>query len=431
MSENRRSFLKQTGVGVAGATISHTASQYAPAAGANERVNIGLIGCGGRGVKLGKVMGAHPQAAIRYVCDPDEHRAARAQEATGADDAVTDLRRILDDKSIDAIVIAACDHWHAPAAVLGCDSGKHVYVEKPCSHSVREGRLIVEAARRNDRLVQHGTQSRSANSKQSAIQLLRDGVIGDVLIAKHINSQKRSNIGHHQASGPPPHLNYDLWVGPAEWSPFQSNYVHYNWHWFYNFGTGDIGNDGVHGIDVARWGLGVETHPSFVAGYGSKLYFDDDQQFPDTYQITFEYPGGGSVGDRRLLIYEQRIWSPYHEHQDASHIIFYGTDGMMKVCRSTIEVYGPKNKPLQTIAIGADDSAHQNNFIAAIREGEKLHAEIAVGHLSATLCHLGNIVSRVNRAVQFDPDSEQIVGDDQANALTQRKYRKDHWARLS
>ncbi len=427
--QNRRSFLKRTGTGVAGAALLSSSIRSAKAQGANERVNVGLIGCGGRGITVAKAIGAQEDAAVRYVCDPDDQRAARAKEATGADHAVADLRRILDDKSIDAIVIAACDHWHAPAAILGCDAGKHVYVEKPCSHSLREGRLIIEAARRNKRVVQHGTQSRSAETKQMAIKLLRDGVIGDVLVAKNINSQKRADIGHRQPSPPPPHLNYDLWVGPAEWLPYQTNYVHYHWHWFYNFGTGDIGNDGIHGIDVARWGLGVETHPSFVTGYGSKLYFDDDQQFPDTYQITFEYPGDGTIGNKRLLIYEQRIWSPYREDEDSNHTIFYGTKGMMKFGKSRPQVFGPKNERV-TIGFTAEDreDAHQRNFLDAIRNGVELTADIEVGHRSSTLCHLGNIVSRTGRAVKFDPSSEQIVGDDEANALTERKYRDGHWA---
>ena len=202
--------------------------------------------------------------------------------------------------------------------------------------------------------------------------------------------------------------------------------MHYDWHWFYNFGTGDIGNDGIHGIDVARWGLGVETHPSFVAGYGSKLYFDDDQEFPDSYQMTFEYPADGTVGSKRLLIYEQRIWSPYREDGEDTHTIFYGTKGMLK---SGWRLFGPKNEPRTMDNLPTDaKNAHQRNFLNAIRTGEVLNAEIEFGHLSSTLCHLGNIVARTGRSVRFDPSSEQIVGDDQANELTRRKYREDHWA---
>jgi len=427
--QDRRTFLKSTGTGVAGAAMLTTALPLARAQGANERVNVGLIGCGGRGIQVASAMGNQDDAAVRYVCDPDNRRAAQAKESTGAEFAVSDLRRMLDDKSIDAVVIATCDHWHAPAAILACEAGKHVYVEKPCSHSVREGRLMIEAARRNKRVMQHGTQSRSKASTVAAMHMLHEGVIGDVLVAKHINSQKRANIGYQKPAQPPNHIDYDLWVGPAPWRPYQSNYVHYHWHWFYNFGTGDIGNDGVHGIDVARWGLRVDTHPSFIAGYGSKLYFDDDQQFPDSYQMTFEYPADGAVGNKRLLVYEQRIWSPYREDGAGTNTIFYGSDGMLKLTETGMQLSGPKNKP-RTFAQLPDDreDAHQRNFVDAVRKGEPLNAEIEVGHLSSTLCHLGNIVARTGRAVRFDASSEQIIDDKQAHALTRRKYRENHWA---
>jgi predicted dehydrogenase len=339
------------------------------------------------------------------------------------------MRRIFDDKTVDAIVIASCDHWHAPATIMACNLGKHVYVEKPCSHNVHEGRLMVEAARKNSVVVQHGTQSRSNRGRQKAIQTLRTGVIGDVLVAKHVNSQRRANIGHREPSNPPDHLDYDLWVGPAEWQPFQSNFVHYHWHWFYNFGTGDIGNDGVHGIDVARWGLGVTTHPSFVTGYGSKLYFDDDQEFPDTYTITYEYPGAGKVGEKRLLVYEQRIWSPYRQDAEGNSIFFYGTEGMMTIGRSGVRAFGHNNKLISHEELVPSGEEHQRDFLDAIKDRTKTpNADIQVGHLSSSLCHLGNIVSRIGRSVRFDPQTEQIPGDDEANQLLHRKYRTGHWA---
>ena len=204
--------------------------------------------------------------------------------------------------------------------------------------------------------------------------------------------------------------------------------MHYHWHWFYNFGTGDIGNDGVHGIDVARWGLGVQTHPSFVTGYGSKLFFDDDQEFPDTYSVTFEYPGDGKVGQKRLLIYEQRIWSPYRENADGHSIFFYGTKGMM-VFGPRIQVFGPNNKLVREEAMHSDGDAHQRDFLDAIQDRTRRpNAEIQIGHLSSSLCHLGNIVARTGRAVRFDPKTEQILGDQEAAELLGRKYRQGHWA---
>jgi predicted dehydrogenase len=425
---SRRRFLQHVGLAV-GVASSEFAGRSSTAQDANERIVIGVIGCGGRGVLLGKVFNSQPDARVAYACDPDGDRAASAKSATGADRAVADMRRILDDQSVDAVVIATCDHWHAPAAILACKAGKHVYVEKPCSHNVREGRMIVQAARENNVVVQHGTQSRSGRERQTAVQMLEEGAIGDVLIAKHVNSQKRANIGHRSPSTPPDHLDYDLWVGPAEWVPYQSNFVHYHWHWFYNFGTGDIGNDGVHGIDVARWGLGVETHPSFITGYGSKLFFDDDQEFPDTYNITYEYPGGGRPGQKRLLIYEQRIWSPYRQDADGNSIFFYGTNGMMTLGRNGIQVFGQNNKLVKQEKLSGPDDAHQRNFLQSIKDrSRRPNADIEIGHLSASLCHLGNIVARVRRAIAFDPTTEQIVDDDEAAQLLGRKYRADHWA---
>ena len=423
----RRAFLKHAGAVATVASVA-SSSKTSTAGDANERVVVGVIGCGGRGVQLGKIFDDQPDATVAYVCDPDRDRAGRAKAATNADHAVADMRRIFDDASVDAVVIASCDHWHAPAAILACEAGKHVYVEKPCAHNVREGRMMIEAARKHGVVMQHGTQSRSSQSKQTAVEMLREGTIGEVLVAKHVNSQKRSNIGRRKPSEPPANLDYDLWVGPAEWREYQSNYVHYRWHWFYNFGTGDIGNDGVHGIDIARWGLGVRTHPSFVTGYGSKLFFDDDQEFPDTYSVSFEYPGSGEVGQKRLLIYEQRIWSPYREDADGNSTFFYGTNGMMVIGRG-IQVFGPDNEPLRKEDLSADRDAHQRDFLDAVKDPtQRPNAEIEIGHLSSSLCHLGNIVAQARRAVRFDPKTEQIVGDEEAARMLGRQYRHDHWA---
>jgi len=379
-------------------------------------------------VGLGGICDGQDDSTVAYVCDPDKNRAEHAKKRTNADHAVADMRKIFDDKSVDAVLIASCDHWHAPAAILAANAGKHVYVEKPCSHNILEGRAIINAGKKNNVVVQHGTQSRSSPSKQKAMQALRDGEIGDVLVSRHVNSQKRSNIGHQTPSDPPAHVDYDLWVGPAAWRDYQSNYVHYHWHWFFNFGTGDIGNDGVHGIDVARWGLGVETHPSFVTGYGSKLYFDDDQEFPDTYSLAFEYPGDGKVGQKRVLIYDQRIWTPYNEDPEGNTTFFYGTKGMMTIGRK-IKVFGPRNQLIREEELTRGDKIHQRNFLDAIKDRSLVpNAEINTGHLSSSLCHLGNIVSRTGRAIRFDPQTEKIIGDEEASKLLGREYRKDHWA---
>jgi predicted dehydrogenase len=211
--------------------------------------------------------------------------------------AVSDLRRVLDDRTVDAVVVATPDHWHAPIAIMACEAGKHVYVEKPQSHNLRESRLLVDAARRNKVVVQHGTQSRSSPLIAGAVQMLREGVIGDVLVAKAWNIQRRGNIGRAAPSDPPPGLDYDLWVGPAEWMPFQKNRFHYDWHWWYNFGTGDIGNDGTHEIDYARWGLGVEGLPTTVTGRGASTSSTTTRSSPTRRPVRSSGPATAALAD--------------------------------------------------------------------------------------------------------------------------------------
>jgi predicted dehydrogenase len=291
--------------------------------------------------------------------------------------------------------------------------------------------LLVEAARRTNRVVQHGTQSRSMAFVAHAIKLLHEGLIGDVLIAKAINVQKRKDIGHASASEPPAGFDYDLWLGPAPYVPFQTNRHHYTWHWWYAFGTGDAGNDAVHEIDTARWGLGVETHPSTIAAIGGKYYFDDDQQFPDTQNVLYEYPGDGKVGNRRQLILEMRIWSPYYPAGFDNGVEFYGTEGWAQLSkRGIFKVFDAKNKPrpVTDLPPRGPGNAHQRDFADAVRSGTKPSAEIAIGHVSATLCHLGNIAARLGRSLRFDPATEQIVGDEEAAGLARRTYRDGHWA---
>jgi predicted dehydrogenase len=418
---SRRAFLKHAGVG----SLVIGLAGASRAAGANDKVVVGLIGCGGRGRRFFEY--------ADYVCDPDALHLSEAAKQAGIDAsrAVTDMRRLLDDKSIDAVVIATPDHWHAPAAILALQAGKHVYVEKPCSHNFRESQLLVEAARRNDLVVQHGTQQRSSPLMRDAIAILRDGAIGDVLIAKAWNVQLRPNIGHTQPSEPPNGLDYNLWVGPAEFLPFQPNRLHYDWHWWYPFGTGDIGNDGTHEIDLARWGLGVDTLPSKVAAIGGKYFHDDDQQFPDTATCIFEYPGDGNVGHRRQLLFEMRIWSTNYPHNCDTGVEFLGTNGKMMISkRGKLEILGPRNRAIKQERFEfAKNMEHMDNFLATIRSGGTPNAPIEEAHRSVALVHLANIAVRTGRSLTFDPADEQIVGDEEASQFLKRVYRQGgHWA---
>lgn len=431
MSEtDRRDFLKQAAATTALAAAGASAAHAAPA----EMLNIALIGCGGMGNSHLQLLVRRKDVRLAYVCDVDAIRLAAAVKfaetaGAGSPKAVKDLRHILDDKTIDAVWIATPDHWHCPAALLAIAAGKHVYVEKPVSHNFREGQLLLAAARKQNRVVQVGMQSRSTEHVRRGVELLRAGAIGEVLVAKAWNSQLRRNIGHQQPIEPPMHLDFDLWLGPAPTRKFQANLLPGIWRFWYDFGVGDIGNDGVHDIDIARWGLNPIGQPSTIAALGSKFFFDDDQQFPDTQYCVFEWPGDGRVGNKKQLIFEQRDWSPYVQEGAENGCAFYGTEGMMLLAKSgDLQVFGPRNKPGEKLTGAPNLPAHHQNFVDCVRSGARPNADVQEGHLSASLCHLANIACRVGRTLHFDPQAEQIVGDEPAAKMLHRQYRESHWA---
>ena len=434
LQSSRRDFLSTTAAGAAG--VAFAGAHAVQAAGANNKIVVGLIGCGGRGPGVAQGFTGLSGVEVAAVCDPDAARLAEAAQKfkIKPERAVGDFRRILDDKSIDAVIVATPDHWHAPASILACDAGKHVYVEKPCAHNFREGQLLVQAARRNDRVVQHGTQQRSSRATAGAIQMLREGIIGEVLSAKAWNIQKRDNIGHAQPSTPPKGFDYDTWIGPAAMVPFQKNRHHYNWHWWHDFGTGDMGNDGVHDLDYAVWGLGVETHPSRIVSLGGKYFHDDDQQFPDTQTAVFEFDGDGSFGSKRQLVFEMRLWDTNYPFNVDSGAEYYGTEGKMFYSkRGKLQVWDRRNrridKPKPKNEIPLKIANHVEDFIDAIRTARRPNADIEIGFRSAALCHLANIANRLGRMVNFDPSAETVIGDEEARAMLTRKYREGgHWA---
>ena len=429
----RRQFIKSSSASISALATVHLTSGLR-AASPNDKVSLGIIGPGGMGRNHIGNLNKRKDVHIAFVCDPDSNHQAKAanmiESGTGIKPKqLGDMREMLEVKSVDAVFIATPDHWHAPAAILAAEAGKHVYVEKPCSHNVREGRLMIEAARRNRRVMQVGTQSRSTRHVQRAMELLHNGAIGRVLVAKAWNSQKRSSIGKAKPGAPPAHLDFDTWLGPTPKVSYQSNMLHGIWRWWHAFGTGDMGNDGVHDLDIARWGLGVTTHPSRIAALGGKYFFDDDQQFPDTQNVLFEYEPNTEGGRPRQLIFEQRIWAPYFEQGYENGDAFYGTDGLMLLGKhGGWKLFGPRNKLREQMSGSPDLRAHHDDFFRCIREGSTPNADIEIGHLSSSLCHLGNIATRVGRVLEFDPKREQIIGDDEANALVTRKY-SDHWGR--
>jgi predicted dehydrogenase len=415
-------------MGIAAATL--LSPNRARAANASERVRVAVIGCGNQGKAHFRSLTTLKDAHIVYACDLDQERLAAGVEMSGGAKPMADFRRILDDTSIDGVTIATPDHWHAPIAIMALDAGKHVYVEKPCSHNIREAQLLREAASRTGKVVAHGTQARSSPSMQQAMSLLRDGVIGDVLQARCWNWQMRKDIGRLKPSAPPSGVDYDTWVGPAEWMPFQANRFHYDWHWWYNFGCGDLGNDGIHEFDYALWGLGVDTHPTVISAAGGKYFFDDDQQFPDTQQVTFEY--GDAVGKRRMFVFEQRLWSTTYPYNVDSGAEYIGTKGKMFISkRGKFEVRGERNAPIDVKLDSAPKSEvaeNQQNWLDCIKSGGVPNANIEIAARTTIAAHLANIATRLQRTLRFDPASEKIIGDAEANELLTRSYREGgHW----
>jgi predicted dehydrogenase len=394
----------------------------------NDRIRLAMIGVRGRGRALTQEFLNVPGVEIAALVDPDarvfERVSKVVDDKTGRKPVVhADLRRVLEDKNIDAVVVATPDHWHGPATLLACAAGKDVYVEKPCSHNLREGRLMVDASVRHQRIVQVGTQARSRGTTQQAIDYIHSGKIGKVRMAKAWNVQLRDNIGHQPDATPPKEVDYDLWVGPATLLPYRENRFHYNWHWWWNFGTGDMGNDGVHQMDIARWALRVDA-PVAAAGWASKVFFDDDQQTPDSMNITFTYPGG------EAMIFEQRIWTPYGMSDQENGVAIYGSEGMVEIGRWSgkwgYRVFDAKGKLVDTVQ-AAGDEGHAQNFADCLRSRKLPNATIATGHTSTLHAHLGNIIARTGRNLKFDPATERIAGDPEATRLLGRSYRK-HFA---
>ena len=365
---------------------------------------------------------------MKTVCDIDERLFSQARKLKSDFDGKelkfeTDIRRVLDDRDIDAVSIATPNHWHALMAIWACQSGKDVYVEKPVSHNVWEGRQIVEAARRYQRIVATGTQGRSSPHVRSAINLLHEGAIGDVYMAKGLCYKPREGIGRKADRQTPAGVHFDLWLGPAPQRPFNENLVHYNWHWFWDFGNGNIGNQGVHEMDMARWGLNKKEHPRTIQSVGGYFVFDSDQETPNTQLSTFEWEDG------KILQFEVRGLHTNAEDKIRIGILFYGSQGWMHLDGKGFRTYlGRKNEPGLRMDKVTDKTAsgrHRENFIKAVRtrKVEDLSADILEGHMSSSLCHLANIAHRVKRRLVFDCHAENFVGDAQADGYLIRNYR--------
>jgi predicted dehydrogenase len=333
---------------------------------------------------------------------------------------ITDFRKALDDPGIDAVSIAAPDHWHTPAAILACAAGKHVYVEKPGSHNGQEGELIVSAARKHNRVVQMGNQRRSWPWVIDSISALHAGELGKLFFARCWYTNHRPSIGHGKTVPPPEWLDYSLWQGPAPERPYHDNVIHYNWHWFWNWGTGELGNNGVHSLDLARWGLQVDV-PRRVTCGGNRYHYHDDWETPDVYVASFDF------GDKGIA-WEGQSCDPHGFEGTGFGVNFYGEKGYMNIGTSSSKFYDLNNKLVREIraqqdAITGFDSLHFSNFLETIRGNGRLNSAIEDGQKSTLLCHLGNIAWRTGHTVNYDSAAGGIVGDPEAGALWKREYR--------
>ncbi|WP_321476969.1 Gfo/Idh/MocA family oxidoreductase [uncultured Paludibaculum sp.] len=404
--------------------------------GANDKVRIAVCGVRKRGWDHVRQFAKLPNVEVAAICEVDENvlnGRLKDMEKLGLPKPKTyfDVRKLLEDKSIDAVSVATPTSWHALIGIWACQAGKDAYVEKPCSHNWWEGKQLVAAAKKYNRIVQHGTQGRSRKSGMEAMTKLHEGLIGDIYMARGLCYKRRDTIGKAPAEPTPAGVHYDLWTGPAPLRPFTRNHFHYNWHWFWDYGNGDLGNQGIHQVDMARHGMQLKF-PNKITAMGGHFVFDDDQETPNTLSCAFQYDLPG--GKRKMIEFEVRHWITnreaeigtdfmYSKGQGPNTIgtIFYGANGYLAVGdEDTLNGYrsyiGKDMIPGPTNHEGGD---HFANFIDVVRsrKQEDLHAPIEEGHISCTLVHLANASYRLGRTLNFDPATEKVIGDDAANRL--------------
>jgi predicted dehydrogenase len=420
-SSSRRDFLAQGAALAAGLS----AGSYLRAADApNKKLAIAVMGLSRGMAHVNACLGL-PDVELAYVCDVDSKRVEKALESISKSaskparmpQGVKDFRKILEDKNVDVLTVAAPNHWHTPAAILGCQAGKHVYVEKPGSHNVRESEMIVEVARKTNRVVQMGNQRRSWPAIIEAIEKLREGAIGTVRSSRCWYNNKRPSIGKGKEMSPPAELDFSLWQGPAPERPYLSNVVHYNWHWRWHWGGGELANNGIHALDIARWGLGVDC-PKRVTCGGGRYHYQDDQETPDTTLATFDF------GDKVA------IWDGSSCHQRSAEglnfVTFYGDKGELAMSGgASYKIFDLAGKEVSKGNSAGSDRVHFQNFFDCIRSSKRPNSDIEEGQKSTLLCHLGNIAYRLGRTLTIDPKTREIVGDKEAAALRGREYRKE------
>ncbi|WP_109830193.1 Gfo/Idh/MocA family protein [Reichenbachiella versicolor] len=436
--KSRREFLKNTVISAAGLTMMSSASAFGKIIGANDNINIAIIGTGGRAHGLAQAAGIVKQMTVSHICDVDQKRVQKFQgfckDKLGYEpEMVQDFRKILDNKDVDAIAIATPEHWHAPMAIMGMQAGKHVYVEKPCSHNPYENELLVQVQAKYGKVCQMGNQQRSSFTSAMAKKDIMDGVIGEVYAGKAFYANTRKSIGKGKKVSVPSTLDWELWQGPAPREDYRDNVHPYNWHWFRTWGTGEIHNNGTHEIDICRWMLGVD-YPTRVVSTGGRLHYkNDDWQWFDTQIASFEFDNG------KMITWEGRSCNGYRPSGGRGTTI-HGTEGTIKLDRAKYELLDLKGKKIKTEwenknAKAANDTAdltgfdtlsvnHMNNFAMAIIKNESLKAPIADAAISTQLCHLGNIAQDLKVSLDVDPKTGKVIGNKDAKKMWKRDYEK-------
>lgn len=429
---SRRGFIKKTAVTGTGLAMGFSAKSYNRILGANDRINFGFAGLNGRGNALMAAVKETTNAEIVALCDVDskvlEKVKGKAKEKMGASTtAYKDYRKMLASKDIDAFAIATPDHWHAPMAIDGVKAGKHVYVEKPCCHNPAEGELLVKAQQKYGMQVQMGNQQRSGAVTQQAIQLIHEGLLGEVYHGKAWYANTRGSIGRGKIVDVPEHLDWDLFQGPAPRVHYRDNLVHYNWHWFWNWGTGESNNNGTHEMDICRWALGVE-YPIKTNSSGGRFQFKDDWQFYDTQIVNFEFPGN------KMITWEGRSCNGLNFRGRGRGVTIHGTKGSMLIDRNGYIHYDLKGKVIEevkeqkasattnTVGRGSLDDLHMANLCNGIRKGEMLNSPIEDGNKSNLMPHLANIAQECNAIIHTDPDTGHIIGHKKAQSMWARDY---------
>ncbi len=441
MEHSRRNFIKNTTIGTTALTIGgvlpgFSARSYSRIVGANNKILVSMMGVNSRGKALASNFARQENCDVAHICDVDSRAITNCMEAikdkqTLVSKGFGDFRKSLESKDIDAMVIAAPDHWHAPASLIALQAGKHVYVEKPCSHNPHEGEMLVEAAKRYGKIVQMGNQRRSWPKVVEGIQAIKDGAIGRVYFGKGWYTNNRESIGIGKNVAVPEWLNWDLWQGPAPRKDFKDNLIHYNWHWHWHWGTGEALNNGTHMIDLLRWGLDVD-YPVRVSSNGGRFRYQDDWETPDTQVINLDFEKGVS------MTWEGRSCNGKYIEGTSVGVMFYGEKGSLLIpsgnaytifdLQSKIvrEVKDEQKIDPRDLANPAEqlDALHIKNMFDGIFNGAKLHSDVDSGHKSTLLVQLGNISQRVGHSLNIDPKSGHILGDKEANKLWSRTYEK-------